>query len=102
VHSIVRLNPGQRDAYLEAVGKTLQPLLETRGLQLIGAYAAPMRSDEALVIWAARDFRQLCELYGKLKDDAALQQWTARVTPMRRRFETMWLVPAAYCFFHPG
>ena len=65
------------------------------------AYAAPMRSDEAVVLWAARDFRALCGVYASRRDDAELRQWRARVASLRQTFETMWLVPATCCFFHP-
>ena len=80
----------------------MRSLMETRGLQLLGAYAMPMRSDEALMIWAATDFRQLCAVYSDLSKNSALKQWTAHVTPMQRELETMWLVPSTHCFFHPG
>ena len=101
VHTIVRLLPGRRDEYLAAVGDTLHPLLQARGFTLMGAYSAPMRSDEAVVLWAAPDFRSLCDWYATRGRDAAVRQWTARVGPLRHEFETMWLVPSTYCFFHP-
>ena len=47
VHTIVRLLPGKVGIYLDAVGEILRPLLEGRGLTLMGAYKVPMRSDEA-------------------------------------------------------
>jgi hypothetical protein len=100
VHTIVRLGPGRRDAYLAALGDTLRPLLESRGLTLMGAYAVPMRSDEAVVLWAAPDFRALCGVYAR-RHDPDLQEWNARVAALRERFETMWLVPSTHCFFHP-
>jgi hypothetical protein len=101
VHTIVRTAPGKCDEYLAAVGDTLRPLLEGRGLTLMGAYATPMRSDEAVLIWAATDFRALCDVYAGRKDDPAFQHWQARATPLRKKFETMWLVPSVHCFFHP-
>ncbi len=101
LHTIVRLFPGKADAYLTAVGDTLRPLLEARGLTLLGAYAVPMRSDEALILWAAPDFRSLCAVYDDRKRDVGLQQWTTRVTALRRQADTMWLVPSTHCFFHP-
>src|SRR5262249_36843526 len=79
VHRLVRLVPGRRDAYLDAVGRILRPLLESRGLVLFGAYAVPMRSDEAVVVWAATDFRQLCRLYQGRNADAKLQKWNTRI-----------------------
>ena len=100
-HTIVRLQPGERAAYLRAVGQRLRPLLEERGLRLMGAYAVPMRSDEAIMLWAAEDFRALCRVYGTLTDDAALHAWAADVLPLERERETMWLVPSLDCFFHP-
>lgn len=101
VHTIVQLVPGQRDAYLTAVGETLRGVLEARGLALMGAYAVPMRTDEAVVLWAAPDFRHLCRLYAERHDDNDLRKWSQRVTRWRSAAETMWLVPSANCFFHP-
>jgi hypothetical protein len=101
VHSIVQLQPGKRAAYLRAVGEQLRPALEARGLTLMGAYAVPMRSDEALVLWAAPDFRALCSVYANAPDDPQLQQWRTRVAALRQAFETMWLVPSQQCFFYP-
>lgn len=101
VHTIVRLMPGRRDEYLAAVGNTLRTLLEARGLVLMGAYSAPMRSDEAVILWAAPDFRTLCAVYQNRTDDAAIAEWTTHVRPLRRKFDTMWLVPSTHCFFHP-
>jgi hypothetical protein len=101
VHTTVRLRPGTVKEYVAAVGETLRPVLEARGLTLMGAYSVPMRSDEALVLWAAPDFRSLCALYEARRNDVELQQWTARVAALRQRVDTMWLVPSARCFFHP-
>jgi hypothetical protein len=101
VHSIVQLLPGRRGAYLAAVGDMLQGVLEARGLVLMGAYAVPMRTDEAVVLWAAPDFRLLCRLYAERQRDSELRQWGARVDAWRREAETMWLVPSTECFFHP-
>ena len=101
VPTIVRLVPGMRTEYLDRVGDTLRPTLEARGLRLMGAYAVPMRSDEAVVLWAAPDFQMLCALYADRKRDPALQQWQGRIRSLRDKSETMWLVPAASCFFHP-
>jgi len=101
VHTIVQLRPGKRRDYLAAVGQTLRPLLEQRGLTLMGAYAVPMLSDEAVLIWAAPDFRHLCELYTGRRNDPEWKAWGNRAAPLCERFETMWLVPSADCFFHP-
>jgi len=101
VHTIAQLLPGRRDAYLAAVGDTLRAVLEARDLTLMGAYAVPMRSDEAVVLWAAPDFRMLCRLYDERHRDADLRRWSARVGEWRQAAETMWLVPSPDCFFHP-
>src|SRR5262249_17874142 len=86
VHSIVHLHPGKRDAYLVAVGEQLRPLLEARGLTLMGTYSVPMRSDEALVLWAAPDFRALCNVFAHRHDDAELRHWSRRVARLRQSF----------------
>lgn len=101
VHTIVRLLPGKSAEYLAAVGEVLRPLLEARGLTLMGAYSVPMRSNEAVILWAAPDFRALCAVYEGRSSDAGLREWTALVTQLRHEFDTMWLVPSAHCFFHP-
>jgi hypothetical protein len=101
VHTIARLVPGRCDAYLAAVGGELRPALEARGLTLMGAYAVPMRSDEAVVLWGAPDFRQLCRLYAERDRDPNLQRWGARALEWRQSANTMWLVPSSDCFFHP-
>lgn len=102
VQSIVRLSRGQRGVYLDAVGNRLRPLLEARGLTLMGSYSVPMRSDDAIVLWAAPDFRVLCGEYARRRSDADLQQWGAWVSALREEFETTWMVPSADCFFHPA
>jgi len=101
VHSIVRLRPGKRREYLSMVGETLRPLLEKRGLTLMGAYTVPMLSDESVLLWAAPDFRMLCDLYAGRRTDQEWNAWVRRVAPLHEGFETMWLVPSGDCFFHP-
>ena len=83
------------------MGETLRPIMERRGLTLMGAYSAPMRSNEAVVIWAAPDFRLLCRLYDGRHQDDEMRRWAEQMEAMRERFETMWLVPSVHCFFHP-
>ena len=102
VHTLLELKAGKREEYLEAVGETLRPMLERRGMTLMGAYSAPMRSNEAVVLWAAPDFRLLCRIYDRRHEDDEMRRWAEQMEPMRERFETMWLVPSVHCFFHPG
>jgi hypothetical protein len=99
-HEIARLKPGKLEEYLDAVGTVLRPLLEPRGITLMGAYSVPMRSDEAVLLWAAVDFRALCNEYASRKDPV-LRDWNVRFASLRQESETMWLVPSTQCFFHP-
>jgi hypothetical protein len=101
VQTIAQLRPGCREPYLRAIQDTLCPALAGEGLTLMGAYQVPMRSDEALVLWAAPDFRQLCALYERRQQNAVLRSWTARTAAWRVASETMWLVPSQDCFFYP-
>lgn len=101
VHSIVQLRPGRRDEYLEALRNQRRPELQRRGLTFFGAYSVPMRSDEALVLFAATDFRALCAFYEAERSDGESRKWEESIRPMRLSEETMWLVPSADCFFHP-
>jgi len=102
VHTLVRARRGLAPAYLEAVGEDLAGLLAERGCTLMGAYAATMRSDELLVLWAAPDFRHLCDLAGGWDTDPALHRWRLRSAALREEVETMWLVPSTDCFFRPA
>src|SRR5512134_2016801 len=101
VHAIVRTARGQRSAFLNAVGETLRPLLAQHLLTLIGAYSVPMMSDEAVLVWAAPDFRHLCHLYDARHSNSEWQSWRRRVATLLSGHETMWLVPSEGCFFHP-
>lgn len=101
VHTIARLQPGAADEFSQALEGQLKPLLEKRGLNLLGAYSVPMRSDEFVVIWAAPDFRHLSALYDGRATDAQLVAWEQHFTSLRLDYETMWLVPSVDCFFHP-
>jgi len=100
--TLVRLYPGQRDAYLRAVGERLCPLMASWGVELLGAYTAPLRSDEALTLWAAPDFDTLCAVYGDTNRRAALEKWTADAAPLQRRSRSVWLVPSSHCFLYPA
>lgn len=100
-HTIVQLRPGGAPELAEAVSTQLRPLLEKRGLTLLGAYSVPMRADEFVVVWAAPDFRHLCGLYERSRTDAEMVAWEKRFTALRLGYETMWLVPSVDCFFHP-
>jgi hypothetical protein len=102
VHTIARTRPGLVAGYLTAATATLAPALAARGCTLMGAYAAAMRSDEAILVWAAPDFRHLCALHDDWAADAALHAWRKREQELCVEVETMWLVPSADCFFHPA
>ena len=102
VQTLAQLLPGLGGRYLDAVGEILVPLLEARGLTLMGAYAAAMRPDEVLLLWAAPHFRHLAGLCAQRTSDAELARWDERVTPWRREADTMWLVPSNDCFFAAG
>lgn len=101
VHTIARTSPGKSGAYLEAVGSTVQPALERQGITLFGAYKAPMRSDEVVVLWAAADFARACELFAQREEVPALRALADLEADLQVKAETMWLVPAEECFFHP-
>lgn len=102
VHTLARTRPGQRAAYLSVVGESFAPLLAAHGCTLMGAYSVPMRADEVLILWAAPDFRHLCQLMDGLEGDAGLRAWRERSEALCVESETMWLVPSADCFFHPA
>jgi hypothetical protein len=101
VHTIQRLRPGAAATYLGMLGTTLLPLLESRGLALMGAYQNALQSDEVVTLWAAPTFAMLCELYARRRDDPQLQAWSRRAQELRLSSETTWLVPSPACFFHP-
>jgi hypothetical protein len=94
VHTLVRTAPGRRGEFLARVGTDLQPLLEARGLRLLGAFAVPMRPAEAVFLWASPTFGALCRLYQSRRTDADWHCWRDRVEGLWSEAETCWLVPA--------
>jgi hypothetical protein len=100
--TLVSLTPGTCERFLDAVGERLCPLMEARGLTLMGAYTVPMRPDEAMLLWAAPTFRALCAAYAQRRADELWQDWERFSAGLRRESETMWLVPSTECFFHPS
>lgn len=94
-----QLHPGRAAQFLAAYASSPRPALEALGLTLLGAYSAAMRSDEAVVIWAAPDFRALCA--AEEADAPALATWRRRLAEICSTWETLWMVPSADCFFHP-
>lgn len=101
IHTIARARVGKADEYLDRVGSHLRPAMEKEGLTLFGAYQAPMRSDETVVIWASPTFSHACGVYESRSRIAGLQSWDQIENTLLQGAETMWLVPAAECFFHP-
>jgi hypothetical protein len=101
VHTIARARPGRGEQYLQAVGKLLRPVFEKSALSLFGAYRVPMRRDEVVLIWASADFAQACRIFESRNQGADLQQWNEAENDLLSESETMWLVPAEACFFHP-
>lgn len=101
VHTIARARPGAGERYLETVGKLLRPAYEKRGMSLFGAYRVPMRRDEVILIWASPDFTHACGVFESRTQQPDLQQWIETENDLLIESETMWLVPAETCFFHP-
>lgn len=102
VHTLTRTRPGMAMRYLDAFKEEAVPLLQAKGLTLMGAYLVPMRSDEVLTVWAAPEFRKLCALYGERGHDRSLRHWHQRAQKLRQEAETLWMVPWEGCFFHPS
>jgi hypothetical protein len=101
VHTIARARPGAHRQYLDRIGSTLRPAFEKRGITLFGAYRVPMRSDEALIIWAAPDFQKACTVFDSRDKGTDLSDWAHVETDLILESETLWMVPAEACFFHP-
>jgi hypothetical protein len=101
VHTLTRTRPGKAAEYLDRVGSELRPVLEKEGMTLFGAYRVPMRSDETLVLWASPSFDHACGIYGSRTQISGLRGWEQAEHSLIAEAETMWLVPANDCFFHP-
>jgi len=99
IHTVARIRPGKSFEYLDWVSAHLRPAAEREGLTLFGAYRVPMRSDETIVIWAASDFAVACRAFESASRTA--KNFVNLDANLVRKAETMWLVPAEECFFHP-
>jgi hypothetical protein len=101
IHSMVRTRPGRLDEFLGGLASAHVPVAGRAGLTLFGAYRSVMRSDEAIVIWAARDFRDACRAFEAARQDPSGPNPANLTDDALAEHETMWLVPADGCFFHP-
>ncbi len=85
----------------EAIG-ALRPLVGRRGIELVGAYVAPMTPGEVVWIWSAPTFSVLCAWYEERDREVGWRRW---LDGRGRRFgagTSHWLVPAEDSPWHPG
>ncbi len=101
IHSIARTRPGTSSEYFQFLSSQVLPAAEAEGLKLFGAYRAPMRSDEIIVIWAAEDFRHACGVFEAASRNGNAKGFANLDTELLIESETMWLVPSGECFFYP-
>ncbi len=92
---IYRMPPSRLRGFFEEFESSLLPSMNASQLTLIGAYAAPMRSGEALALWSAKDFGTLCRFWEERASYSALQAWQARLEELQVRWVVSWLVPCA-------
>jgi hypothetical protein len=72
----VKARPGRLGAYHTALEKRGIPLLEKRGLSLIGAYAHALVPDTGINLWAIRDWAGWTDLMASEPGDAERRAWT--------------------------
>jgi hypothetical protein len=78
LHEDVRSRPGQLAAYHDALGSEGVPLLEARGLRLLGAYRHALVPNLGINLWALDGWDRWQALMEAEPDDAELQAWTDR------------------------
>lgn len=101
IHTIARTSAGKSDDYVARIGSALRPLLERQGVTLLGAYKSTMRSDEVVIIWAAPDFANACNVFETREWTPEQRAWAKVEADLQVRAETMMIVPDEGCFFHP-
>lgn len=72
----VKARPGRLEAYHDALRKDGLPLLEKRGLSLVGAYAHALLPDTGINLWALRDWPAWTELMISEPSDRERRAWT--------------------------
>ncbi|GIW43426.1 MAG: hypothetical protein KatS3mg077_0708 [Candidatus Binatia bacterium] len=88
-----RVAPPLVSALLEAVEVALVPWMQSRTLELVGAYFAPMRPGEVFVLWSAPDFAALCRWWEERGHCSAWNAWTTKLEEWGARVAISWLVP---------
>ncbi len=99
--TIYRGPAGSERTVLEEVVGTQVAQREAAGIWLLGSYRAPFQPGEALVLWAATDFRTLCQWWEDWSSEQQRTAWEARLCQWRVRSETLWLTPAAGTLLDP-
>lgn len=100
-HTVARPRPGRGADLLADVAEVLVPLLRRHGIRWIGAYRAPMRDDEAVWIFAAPTFSDLCGWYERRSDDAGWLRWQQVLRDRVHDSATVWLVPGEGTLLRP-
>lgn len=100
--TVYRGPAGTEDDLLEEICTTLVAIRRRRGIWLIGAYRAALRSGEVILLWAARDFATLCAEADASTTDGSWQAWRRRLARLGFRWESLWLSPAASTLLRPA
>lgn len=90
---LYRLHPSIISQFLDEVQSLLLPAMASYAISLVGAYTAPMRPGEVLLLWSARDFATLCQQWAERTNAPRWRAWSARLNHWRVRREVSWLVP---------
>lgn len=94
--------PGRVEDLLATATTLLTPALRRRGIRRFGAFRVPMHPDELLLFWAAPTFAALAGWYEEREGEPAWRRWAAERDAAAQQAESLWLVPAPDCFFHPA
>lgn len=89
--------PGSECSVIEEAIEAERRQREAEKMWLLGAYKAPLRPGEGLLLWAAPTFAVLCRWWER----SSRNPWWQRLRQLEARAEVCWLVPAEGSLLDP-
>lgn len=102
-HEIIRTAPGTSPAMLEAAGAMARAAYEPFGWKLVGAWTTALRDDdEAILLWALKDWQSWAEAEKAQRTDKTLLAWRSKARETATDWNRILLAAAPLCPFKTG
>jgi len=99
LQEIAALKPGAATEYLATVGRR-RPVMERRGMRLMGAFQTAMREAEVILHWNVPDYAVFTDYLRDVEQGRAEQTWRRAARRWRADFRETLLVASPWCVQH--